>query len=118
MDELIISAENNILHICNEGYSVDYTFYNSKGHELDGGIFESNKEKFDNDNLLSEIISMFEDNISFSKPYIRLTGDKANNLLELIQMEDYKNTKNRVNNFLLSVKEKSDIIDNEMEISK
>ena len=41
MDELIISAENNILHICNEGYSVDYTFYNSKGHELDGGIIYS-----------------------------------------------------------------------------
>lgn len=118
MDELIISAENNILHIYNEGYTVDFTFYNNKGHNLDGGILESSHEKFDNDKVINEIITMFKDNINFSEPFIRLTGEKANNLLELIEMEDYKNTQEKVNKFVSSIKDKSDIIDSEMEMLK
>ena len=118
MDELIISSENNILHIYNEGYTVDFTFYNSKGHNIDGGILESSHNKFDNDKVINEIISMFKDNIKFSEPFLRLTGEKANNLLELIEMEDYKNTQEKVNKYVSSIKDKSDIVDHEMELLK
>ena len=118
MDELIISSENNILHIYNEGYTVDLTFYNSKGHNIDGGILESSHNKFDNDKVINEIISMFKDNIKFSEPFLRLTGEKANNLLELIEMEDYKNTQEKVNKYVSSIKDKSDIVDHEMELLK
>lgn len=41
MDTLIISNESNILHVSNKGYTVDYTFYDYKGHSIDGGILES-----------------------------------------------------------------------------
>jgi len=109
MDTLIISNENNILHICNRGYSVDYTFYNSKGHNLDGGILESSKEKFNTEEVKDEIINSFKDSINFSEPYMFLEGEKADGLLDLIEMEDYKNTQLRVNNYLSSFKNNSNI---------
>lgn len=107
MDTLIISQENNILHIFNKGYTVDYTFYNSKGHSLDGGILESSKDKFDTQEVKKEIIDMFKDTIIFSEPYMYLEGEQAEGLLELIEMEDYKNTQSKVNNFLSSIKNDS-----------
>lgn len=99
MDTLIISEENNILHICNNGYYVDYTIYNSKGHNMDGGVLESSKGKFDNNFAIKEIISMVRNNFPFSSPFIYLNGDKAENLLELIEMEDYKNMKQKVKEY-------------------
>lgn len=107
MDTLIISQENNILHIFNRGYTVDYTFYNSKGHSLDGGILESSKEKFDTQEVKNEIINMFKDSINFTEPYMFLEGEKAEGLLELIEMEDYKNAQLKVNNYLSSIKNSS-----------
>lgn len=104
MDILIISSENNILHICNQGYTVDYTIYNSKGHNMDGGILESSKEKFEKDVAIKEIIEILKENFSFTSPYIHLSGNRAENLLELIEMEDYKNTQDKVSNYLSSVK--------------
>lgn len=118
MDEIIISSENNILHICNQGYTVDYTIYNNKGHSLDGGVLESSKEKFENDKVINEIVMIIGERFKFSEPFIRLCGDKAINLLELIEMEDYKNTQSRVKNYVSSIKDNSDIINNEVEISK
>lgn len=108
MDTLIISNESNILHISNKGYTVDYTFYDCKGHSIDGGILESEKEKFNTQEVKNEIIKMFEDTIVFSQPYMILEGDRADSLLELIEMEDYKYTQSKVNNFLSSVKEDSE----------
>ena len=107
MDMLIISNENNILHIFNKGYSVDYTFYNCKGHSLDGGTLESSKEKFNINDVKNEIINMFKDSIDFTEPYMFLEGERANGLLELIEMEDYKNTQLKVNNYLSSIKNNS-----------
>lgn len=107
MDTLIISKENNILHIFNKGYTVDYTFYDCKGHSLDGGILESEKEKFNTHIVKNNIIEMFKDRIDFSEPYMYLEGDRADNLLELIEMEDYKNTQLKVNDFLSSIKNNS-----------
>lgn len=118
MDEIIISNENNILYICNQGYTVDYTIYNNKGHNLDGGVLESSKEKFENDKVINEIIMIIGEQFKFTEPFIRLSGDKANNLLELIEMEDYKNTQSKVKKYISSIKDNFDIINNEMEMSK
>ena len=107
MDMLIISNENNILHIFNKGYSVDYTFYNCKGHSLDGGILESSKEKFNINDVKNEIINMFKDSIDFTEPYMFLEGEMADGLLELIEMEDYKNTQLKVDSYLSSIKNNS-----------
>lgn len=107
MDMLIISNENNILHIFNKGYSVDYTFYNCKGHSLDGGILESSKEKFNINDVKNEIINMFKDSIDFTEPYMFLEGERADGLLELIEMEDYKNTQIKVDSYLSSIKNNS-----------
>ena len=109
MDTLIISEENNILYVCNNGYYVNYTLYNSKGHNMDGGILESSKGKFDNDFAIKEILSIIKDTFVFSSPLIYLNGDKAENLLELIEMEDYKNMKQRVKEYSTTAKEDLDL---------
>ena len=113
MDELIISSERNILHINNKGYTVDYTFYNSKCHNLDGGVLESCHDKFDNNKVINEIINMFKGSIKFSEPFIRIPNERASYLLELIEMEDYKNMQSKIN----SLNSKSNI-NNEMELTK
>lgn len=109
MDTLIISNENNILHVCNQGYTVDYTIYNSKGHNMDGGVIESSKGKFDTQEVIKDIISSIQNTIAFNEPYTYLTGHRAENLLELIEMEDYKNLQERINNKNLSLKDIGDI---------
>ncbi len=118
MDEIIISSENHILHICNQGSTVDYTIYNNKGHSLDGGILESSKDEFENDKAINEIVMIIRERFKFSEPFIHLSGDKATSLLELIEMEDYKNTQAKVKTYVSSTKDTSDVIDNEMEITK
>lgn len=105
MDTLIISKENNILHIFNKGYSVDYTIYNSKGHSLDGGVLESSKGKFENGFAIKEITTLVREHFSFNSPYIYLYGERAETLLELIEMEDYKQMKSKVSEYLSEVKE-------------
>lgn len=106
MDTLIISEERNILHVFNKGYTVDYTFYDSKGHSIDGGVLESSKEKFNTDLVIKEIISMFQDTIKFSKPYLYLEGEKADGLLDLIEMEDSKNNQKNINDYINSAEQK------------
>lgn len=107
MDILVISNESNILHICNEGYKVDYTFYDSKGHSLDGGVLESDKNQFSNKDAIQEIVRMFKDNIKFSEPFIYLKDDMAEDLLELIQMEDYRNSQVKINSCISTIKNDS-----------
>jgi len=107
MDTLVISNECNILHICNNGYTVDYTIYNSKGHSLDGGVLESSTDKFNTQDAIKEIVKMIRDTFAFSEPFMYLDNDKSEGLLELIQMEDYKNTKAKVDNYLATIKSDS-----------
>lgn len=115
MDTLIISEQNNILHICNHGYSVDYTIYDSKGHSMDGGILESSKDIFDNKTVIKDIISMIQERYEFTEPYMYLYGEQTEGLLELIELEDYKNTQLKVDNYLASLKSNSST---EMELIK
>lgn len=118
MNTLIISAENNILHISNEGYKADYTIYNSKGHNLDGGVLESSHGSLNSKNIIDEIISIIKENFSFSKPYICLKGENCESLLELIEAEDYKHTQEKVTEFLTSIHDKADLVNEEMEHEK
>lgn len=116
MDTLIISNENNILHIFNEGNSVDYSFYNCKGHLIDGGVLENENEQITNDLILKEVLDIHQEQIVFSSPYIILNGDRAENLLELIEMEDLKNNQLKVKKYLSSLKEdNSNKINDEIE---
>lgn len=107
MDTLVISDESNILHICNKGYTVDYTIYNCKGHSLDGGVLESSKGKFDNKAIIKEIIEIVKDGFDFSEPFTYLNNSQAEGLLELIEMEDYKNTQSKVDNYISTIKNDS-----------
>ena len=108
MDILIISNENNILHIFNDGYKCDYTIYNSKGHNMDGGVLDFD-EKVSNKESTDEIIKMIQDRFLFNAPYTCLSGDRAQNLLELIEMEDYKNLQHQIENKSVNNKEVNDI---------
>ena len=108
MDTLIISNENNILHIFNDGAKYDYTIYNSKGHNMDGGVLDFD-EKVSNKESTDEIIKMIQDRFLFNAPYTCLSGDKAQNLLELIEMEDYKNLQHQIENKSVNNKEVNDI---------
>lgn len=107
MDILIISQENNILHICNKGYTVDYTFYNSKGHSIDGGILESEKDKFDTKLVLFDLVKDIKNTFSFSEPFMYLENERAEGLLELIEIEELKNTRTKVDDYLHSIKKDS-----------
>ena len=55
----------------------------------------------------NEIINMFKDSIDFTEPYMFLEGERADGLLELIEMEDYKNTQLKVDSYLSSIKNNS-----------
>lgn len=118
MDILVISTENNILHIYNKGYSADYTIYNSKGHNMDGGLLESSHGILKNNKVIQEIVSIIKENFSFNSPYLYLQGNKAEPLLELIEEEDYKHMKSKVSDYLNSIQDKADMINNEMELEK
>lgn len=108
MDTLIISNENNILHIFNDGDKCDYTIYNSKGHNMDGGILELDGS-FSSEEIPNEIIKIVKDRFLFSSPYTSLSGEKAQNLLDLIEMEDYKNLQKQIENKTAVNKDSNDI---------
>lgn len=97
MNTLIISNENNIIHIFKDGNIYDYTIYNSKGHNMDGGQLDLETDK-SFEEALKEIIEIIKERFLFNLPYTYLYGEKANNLLELIEMEDYKNLQEQINN--------------------
>jgi len=98
MDILVISKENNILHIFYEDKYVDYTLYDSKGHNVDGGEVDFLKPLSQNE-VIEEITKMVEDR-NFNSPFFYLVGKETENILELIQREDERNTLINVNNYL------------------
>lgn len=108
MNLIFISKEHNFLHISNDCEHIDYTFYDGKGRTLDGGQYDEIIENKTLEQSAKELIEAF-DLIEFSKPYIKLEGIQADNFIELIEEQDYKNMKNKVSNYL------KDINDYEME---
>ena len=106
MDTLIISNESNILHVSNKGYTVDYTFYDCKGHSIDGGILESEKEKFNTQEVKNEIIKMLEEHPRILNDNIMVRFDKVTengyNLLvyvytDALNLDDYLATSENIN---------------------
>lgn len=108
MDVIIISKENNLLYISNEDRKIDYTVYNKKGHLIDGGVLENDEISYDIKKVFDEIVSSFKDTISFSEPYVYIDEEDANNLLELIEEEDYNNSQNKIAGFW-----EKDVIEND-----
>ena len=97
MDTIVISKERNFLHVDYENNNINYSFYNNKGHLIDGGEMENKDNIFNNISIPTEIITSFKDTINFTEPFIYITGKDAENLLEMIEEEDYQNLQNKVN---------------------
>lgn len=104
MNLIFISNENNFLHVSNDYDNINYTFYDSNGILLDGGqtieIDESNKLE----DIAQKLIEAF-DLVSFTEPYIKLEGIQADNFIELIEEQDYKNMQSRVSEYLKNIEE-------------
>ena len=81
MDQIILSEENTLFHISIEGNKADYSFYNSDGHLLDGGIYEIDDIKSNND-IINEIISSFKETIKFSSPFVYFSEENSEELLK------------------------------------
>ena len=104
MNLILISKEHNFLHISNECGDINYTFYDSNGILLDGGLAVE-KNRFKNlEDTAKGLIKVF-DLIQFNKPYIKLEGLQADNFLELIEEQDYKNMQSKVSEYLKNVDE-------------
>ena len=116
MDQIILSEENTLFHISIEGNKADYSFYNSDGHLLDGGIYEIDDIKSNND-IINEIISSFKETIKFSSPFVYFSEENSEELLEKIQEEDYNYFQERIKSLSAS-KDNSIITNDEMGIDK
>lgn len=108
MNLIFISKENKILHIAKDCLQIDYTFYDKNGRIIDGGQYEEIDTNKTIEETAKELIEAF-DIMKFSEPYIKLEGIQADNFIELIEEQDYKNMKNNISNYL------KEIIDYEME---
>lgn len=108
MDIVVISQENKILHIRNLGYSAEYYLYNSKGKLLSNSILESYYGRFNNEEILTEIINSIKENTSFSEPYMFLYGSNTIPLLSLIRYENNKKGNNYIEKYIRSLNTDSD----------
>ena len=117
MDAIIISNENNIFHITIEDDKVDYSFYDKKGYLLDGGVLEGYDNSKSNREIINEIISSFKEQISFTEPFVYLSKEHSEELLEYIEEENYNYIQEKVAKISKEKTEK--FIDNdEMDIEK
>lgn len=89
MDIIIVSKENNKLHISTDGLYTDYTLYNKEGMEVDGGFLLGKTTDENINKLVSLVISMAKGITDFSSPYQTIEGEKATNLLEEIQEKNF-----------------------------
>lgn len=108
MNLIFISKENKILHVAKDCLQIDYTFYDKNGRIIDGGQYEEIDTNKTIEETAKELIEAF-DIMKFSEPYIKLEGIQADNFIELIEEQDYKNMKNNISNYL------KEITDYEME---
>lgn len=108
MDIVVISRENRILHIRNLGYSAEYYLYNSKGKLLLNSILESYSGRFNNEEILQEIIRYIKEKTFFSEPYMFLYGSNTIPLLSLIRYENNKKNNNYIEKYIKSLDKDSD----------
>ena len=102
MNLIFISKENKILHVAKDTLQIDYTFYDKNGRIIDGGQYEEIDTNKTIEETAKELIEEF-DILQFSEPYIKLNGIQADNFIEIIEEQDYKNMKNKVSNYLKDV---------------
>ena len=108
MNLIFISKENKILHVAKDCLQIDYTFYDKNGRIIDGGQYEEIDTNKTIEETAKELIESF-DILQFSEPYVKLDGIQADNFIEIIEEQDYKNMKINVSNYI------KDINDYEME---
>ena len=65
-DILVISTEENILHISVSTYCANYFLYDNKGKFLISGTMESSKYQMDENTITIEIINLISQYIPFS----------------------------------------------------
>lgn len=99
MNLIIISKEHKILHVSKDCLQIDYTFYDKNGRIIDGGQYEEIDTNKTIEETVKGLIEAF-DIMQFSEPYIKLEGIQADNFIELIEEQDYKNMRNKVSNYL------------------
>lgn len=102
MNLIFISKENKILHVAKDCLQIDYTFYDKNGRIIDGGQYEEIDTNKTIEETAKELIEAF-DILQFSEPYIKLNGIQADNFVEIIEEQDYKNMRNKVSNYLRNV---------------
>ena len=102
MNLIIISKEHKILHVAKDSLQIDYTFYDKNGRTIDGGQYEEIDTNKTIEKTARELIEAF-DILQFSEPYIKLEGIQADNFIEIIEEQDYKNMKNNVSNYLKDI---------------
>ena len=89
-DILVISAEENILHISISSYCANYFLYDNKGKFLISGTMESSKYKMDENNITREIVNLISQYIPFSEPFLYLQDGQTKFLRDLILSENNK----------------------------
>lgn len=102
MNLIIISKEHKILHVSKDCLQIDYTFYDKNGRIIDGGQYDDIEIDKPIDDTAKGLIEAF-DIMQFSEPYIKLEGIQADNFIELIEEQDYKNMRNKVSNYLKDI---------------
>lgn len=89
-DILVISTEENILHISVSTYCANYFLYDNKGKFLISGTMESSKYQMDENTITIEIINLISQYISFSEPFMYLYDGQTEFLRDLILSENNK----------------------------
>lgn len=89
-DILVISTEENILHISVSTYCANYFLYDNKGKFLISGTMESSKYQMDENTITIEIINLISQYIPFSEPFMYLYDEQTEFLRDLILSENNK----------------------------
>lgn len=89
-DILVISTEENILHISVSTYCANYFLYDNKGKFLISGTMESSKYQMNENTITIEIINLISQYISFSEPFMYLYDEQTEFLRDLILSENNK----------------------------
>lgn len=89
-DILVISTEENILHISVSTYCANYFLYDNKGKFLISGTMESSKYQMNENTITIEIINLISQYISFSEPFMYLYDGQTEFLRDLILSENNK----------------------------
>ncbi len=89
-DILVISTEENILHISVSTYCANYFLYDNKGKFLISGTMESSKYQMNENTITIEIINLISQYIPFSEPFMYLYDGQTEFLRDLILSENNK----------------------------